>query len=73
MREISHKKGRLSYVIGGLKSAVTRYANIHKIPFSWQTRFHDRIIRSQKELNSIADYIQNNVLRWDADCYNNKP
>lgn len=71
MQLISHRKGRLSVVIGGFKSSVTRYANKHKISFAWQARFHDRVIRSQKELNSIAEYIENNVVQWNLDRYNN--
>jgi putative transposase len=33
----------------------------------WQSRFYDRIIRNDRELNNIRDYIQNNVLRWAFD------
>lgn len=69
MRLISHAKGRLSTVIGSIKSAVTRYANKNQIPFGWQTRFHDRIVRNQNELNRIAEYIENNPLNWTADRY----
>ncbi len=64
-----HFNSRLAVVIRGIKSAVTRYANKHGWKFAWQGRFHDRIIRSQKELNLISEYIDTNVLRWDFDCY----
>lgn len=70
MQEIAQKQGLLSIVIGGFKSAISRYANLHKIPFGWQARFHDRIIRNQKELNFIAEYIESNVIRWEIDRYN---
>jgi putative transposase len=33
----------------------------------WQSRFYDRFIRNDRELNNIRDYIQNNVLRWAFD------
>lgn len=62
--------GRLSVVIGGIKSAVTRFANKNNIDFAWQTRFHDHIIRDQKQMNRIADYIENNPATWGADCFN---
>ncbi len=70
MSEKSPKKGTLSVVIRSLKSVVTKYANENQIPFGWQTRFHDRIIRNQEECNRIAEYIENNVALWDVDCNN---
>jgi len=30
--------------------------------FNWQSRFHDRVIRNNREYDHIAFYIQNNVL-----------
>lgn len=70
MQRISQRKGLLSVMVGGFKSAVTRYANKQNIPFGWQTRFHEHIVRMQDELNRIADYIENNVYLWNTDCYN---
>ena len=67
MQFISKQKGRLSVVIGGLKSAVTHFANQTPHYFAWQTRFHDHIIRDQPEMNRIATYIQNNVANWRDD------
>ncbi|MBP5742299.1 MAG: hypothetical protein J6W49_02520, partial [Paludibacteraceae bacterium] len=45
MRAISSRKNNLSYAVGSFKSAVTKFANEHEIPFTWQRRFHDHIIR----------------------------
>ena len=67
MQNISRQKGPLSVIIGGLKRSITRYANEHHIPFAWQTRFHDHIIRNQDEMNRIALYIEQNVAKWDED------
>ena len=64
-------QGWLSVVIGGIKSAVTKFANENGIEFAWQTRFDDRIIRNQEAMNIIADYIENNVAHWTMDCFNN--
>ena len=69
LQSISRQRGLLSTVIGGLKRAITRFANDHAIPFAWQTRFHDHIVRNTNELNRIATYIQNNVAQWDSDKY----
>ena len=70
MQNISKKRGRLTYVIGSFKSAVTKSANENSIEFGWQSRFHDHIIRSQDELERIYEYIQNNVTTWNNDRFN---
>ena len=67
MQTISHKRGALSVVIGGLKRAVTHFAHENGFDFAWQARFHDRIVRNQDELNRIAKYIENNVTNWQFD------
>jgi putative transposase len=36
----------------------------------WQRNYYDRIIRNEKELNNIRDYIANNVLAWAFDTEN---
>ncbi len=69
MQQISLRKKSLAVVIGGIKSAITRYANANEITFAWQTRFHDRIIRNQDECNRIADYIETNIINWKADKF----
>ena len=63
-----HRK-TLSVVVGGFKSAVSLFAHKNAIEFSWQKRYHDHIIRGLKDINLIADYITNNVARWDSDCF----
>ena len=68
-REIANMQGWLSVVVGGLKRAVTYYAHKNHIPFAWQTRFYDHIIRNTYEMNSIANYIDNNVANWKEDCF----
>ena len=63
--EISPKPGSLSTIIRSLKSEVTR--EIHRIgyhDFNWQPRFYDRIIRNEKELYKIRNYIEKNPLKW---------
>ena len=65
MQLISRRKRRLACAIGNFKSAVTKFAHEKHVPFVWQTRFHDHIIRNATELNRIARYIDNNVADWD--------
>ena len=67
MANISPRKKSLAVVIRGVKSSITHYANENNIPFAWQTRFHDRIIRNQAELDRISDYIEKNVVNWHDD------
>lgn len=38
--------------------------------FAWQSRFYDHIIRNEKSLNRIREYIFNNPLRWQQDREN---
>ena len=70
MQNVANRQGWLSVCIGGIKSAVTRFARENGIPFGWQSRYHDHIVRSQNEMNRIAEYIEQNPLVWDADCFN---
>lgn len=60
----------LASVIRGFKIGVTKFSRQNNIPFEWQPRFHDRIIRNQEEMNRIAQYIEENVARWDFDKLN---
>ena len=56
----------LASVIRGFKIGVTKFARQNNIPFAWQSRYYDRIIRDTAEMNRIAEYIENNVAEWDA-------
>ncbi|MCR4964554.1 MAG: hypothetical protein K6A41_02745 [Bacteroidales bacterium] len=64
MREIAHQCGRLSHMISRFKTAVTCFARQNNIPFGWQSRFHDHIVRDNGELKRIVHYIENNVANW---------
>ncbi len=70
MGGIAPKRGMLSTVIRGIKSATTRYARQHGIVFAWQSRFNEHIVRNQDELNRIAQYIEGNIANWDTDELN---
>ena len=69
MQNISLRRGKLSTVIGGLKRAVTHYANENNIIFGWQSRFYDSIIRNETDMKNIAGYIENNVVNWKTDKF----
>ncbi len=44
-------------IIRGFKSFVTRKARQIRRDFQWQSRFHEHIIRDEKSLNTISEYI----------------
>ena len=59
----------LSVVVRQLKQSITRFAKNNSLPFAWQSRFHDHIIRNNDDRNAIADYIENNVVKWEYDKF----
>ena len=59
------QSNNLPSIIRGIKSSVKKYANDNKIIFEWHKRYHDRIIRNHNEMNNIAEYIENNPIKWD--------
>lgn len=65
----SKSQGWLSIVIGGLKANITRFAHKENLPFAWQTRFHDHIIRGTEDFNKISKYIDSNVENWKKDKF----
>jgi REP element-mobilizing transposase RayT len=67
------KAGSLGAILGQFKSIATK--KIKKLgltDFKWQRNFYEHIIRNEKELKSIHDYITNNPLRWEFDKENPK-
>ena len=65
----TNKQSWLSVVIRQIKQSVTRFAKQNNIEFYWQSSFHDYIIRNQKEMDLISEYIENNVRKWEEDCF----
>lgn len=57
----------LASIVRGYKTSVATYATKNNIPFAWQPRYHDHIIRSTEEYYRIANYIANNPARWHKD------
>ncbi len=62
------KPNSLGSIIGQFKSVSTK--RIHAMgynKFAWQPRFYDHIIRNEKSLEKIREYIHFNPLKWDID------
>jgi len=55
----------LGVIIGQFKSNATKAIRMsgYRV-FSWQERFHDRVIRDQEELETVRAYILENPRRW---------
>ena len=69
MSAITPKSGSLPVVINQFKRAVTMYARTHKIPFDWQTRYYDKILKNQNAFDNVRRYIDNNVAKWHTDHF----
>ena len=68
---LSPRRWTLSVIIRTFKGAVTTECLRNKCnKFRWQLRFYEHIVRNDKELNSIRDYIGNNILQWSFDTEN---
>jgi len=55
----------LSFIVRSYKGRVSYEIHKEHPDFAWQARFHDRIIRDEKELNRIREYIRDNPGRWE--------
>ena len=65
------QKGSLGSFVNSYKGHVTRSCKAQNfIDFGWQNRFHDRIIRDEKEYQRIATYINENIQNWNDDSEN---
>ena len=65
--------GSLGSIIRGYKIGVTKWfgqnTNVEKV---WQRLFYDHIIKNDKSLNKIREYIINNPATWNIDENNIK-
>jgi len=59
----------IASIIRGFKIGVTKYAVKKNIPFEWQARYYDHIIRDENDLNRIRKYIIDNPSNWKMDEY----
>ncbi len=66
------QRKNLSSIIRGFKSAITKKSREILPNFAWQSRFHDRIIRNEQELNKIRQYIIDNPQMWERNRNNQR-
>ena len=63
----TEKRQPIGVIINQYKRACTIEIRKFNINFGWHPRFHDHIIRNEKSLNNIRQYIINNPLNWKSD------
>lgn len=64
------KRRSLGSIVGSFKAEVSRRVNrIHKMEgvSFWQRNYYERIIRSEYELETVRNYIDNNPANWKKD------
>jgi len=70
LRRTPHSLGS---IIAGFKSAVTTKINrLRDTPHQpvWQSRYYERVIRNERSLKNIREYIVNNPFQWHLDNQN---
>ena len=64
------QRQNLASIVRGYKVGVTKYTLANQLDFSWQPRYHDRVIRNQNELDRVRTYIENNPANWEHERLN---
>jgi len=70
--EFGPQSQNLASVIRGFKIGVTKYARKMNLEFNWHPRYHDRVIRDEKELQNVRHYIKQNPKNWSEDEFFSK-
>ncbi|MBN8705924.1 MAG: transposase [Bacteroidetes bacterium] len=66
------KSKTIGAFIAGFKAAVTTKINtLRHTPGAqvWQRNYYEHVIRNEPEFNRIKEYIQNNPMQWEEDCF----
>ncbi|MEK6733379.1 MAG: transposase [Candidatus Omnitrophota bacterium] len=66
------KRVSLSQIVKSFKNVTTKRirSELGDIRFLWQRSFYDHVIRGEKELMEIREYVLNNPKKWDMDIEN---
>ena len=65
--------GSLATIVGSFKSATTKRVNeLRGTPAApvWQRNYHEHVIRNDRDLDRIRQYITENPVRWADDEFN---
>lgn len=61
----------LGAIVGSFKAVTTRRINrVRGTPGArvWQRNYHERVIRNERELAAMREYVVNNPLSWELDA-----
>jgi len=61
------KPGSLGAIINQFKSVCSKRIRAEGHDFGWQARYYEQIVRDDKSLREIREYIVNNPLKWELD------
>ena len=70
---ISMPRKSLGRIIGAFKTVSTKRLHLCHKKFSgpiWQRNYYEHVIRNDRELTGIREYIANNPVQWELDRYN---
>jgi REP element-mobilizing transposase RayT len=70
---LRRQRRSLGSIIAGFKSIATKRINVErKMPYApvWQPRYYEHIIRNDKDLYNVREYIINNPMKWHMDAEN---
>jgi len=56
--------------INKFKGVVTKFCTQNNFNFRWEDRYYDVIMRNERQLAAIEDYIKNNPENWNQDVFN---
>ena len=65
--------GSLGVIVGNFKSVTARRVNrLRRTPGApvWQRNYYEHVVRDERALNAIRQYIADNPARWAWDTYN---
>lgn len=62
--------GSISTIVRAFKSVVSNRIHEKMPEFKWQRNYYEHIIRDDKSLFHIRQYIRDNQLNWDSDSEN---
>ena len=70
--KVDKQRPTLGQIVRTFKALVTR--RIHQvqpeISFAWQRNYYERVIRNERELHAIRQYIRDNPAHWAEDAEN---
>ena len=71
--ENTPKRVSLPDIVGAFKTVAAQHINrLRGTPGTpvWQRNYYERVIRNERELNAVREYIHNNPVNWDRDIEN---